>query len=700
MESLFLNTPCIVNPIIGSLKSFSQTKLNLNKQYCHVSPPDLASSFVHFAPASLFKEQNLEFRKSSIGICILNSAENPSKKRKPRQKVSENDESFLSTSASGDRPELISEKSFVEIFGKDDRDLPALGSMADLGKDQTFSPESASDYPQDLEIKKVKEESNEFGKGTKGAKFKGSEETDDLWMQIRGEKIMEEDNAIGDGFDETLQNLEVSKGSDLESEWNKREKKSKDEDEEEDMNRRFKLRNGREVFEERAYLIGVELKTLRRKSFSTDESLEELSQLAETAGLKVVGSTYQRLEHPNPKTYIGAGKVGEIKAAILGYGVETIVFDDELSPGQLRNLEKAFGDKVRVCDRTALILDIFSQRAATKEATLQVELAQTEYQLPRLTRMWSHLERQAGGLVKGMGEKQIEVDKRILRTRIGLLKRSLETVREHRQQYRDRRAATPIPVASLVGYTNAGKSTLLNRLSGAGVLAEDKLFATLDPTTRRVLLPSGKDCLVTDTVGFIQKLPTQLVAAFRATLEEISQASLLLHVVDISHPMVEQQTQAVENVLQELDVGHIPVLSVWNKIDKSANPRALRRLAERRGDTVCISALSGEGMDDFYEAMEDMIKDLLVPIEAVIPYDQMELIHVIHRLGMVESEEYLPEGTYVNAHVPLSLSRQLASYNRQLSTLNFVSKDFISSDLTQIPSFNFSNISGHIEIDV
>eukprot|EP00271_Cylindrocystis_brebissonii_P011904 TRINITY_DN29918_c0_g1_i1.p1 TRINITY_DN29918_c0_g1~~TRINITY_DN29918_c0_g1_i1.p1 ORF type:complete len:841 (+),score=137.98 TRINITY_DN29918_c0_g1_i1:3327-5849(+) len=433
-------------------------------------------------------------------------------------------------------------------------------------------------------------------------------------------------------------------------------------EEDNDMNRRFRLRNGREIFAERTFLIGVDGREAAssRPMFNIEESLEELAQLAETAGLLVVGSSYQRLDHPNPKTYIGSGKVAEVKAAVEAYRVETMVFDDELSPGQLRNLEKLFGENVRICDRTALILDIFSQRAATREATLQVELAQTEYQLPRLTRMWTHLERQAGGLTKGMGEKQIEVDKRILRTRISVLKKGLQTVREHRQQYRNRRAATPIPVASLVGYTNAGKSTLLNRLSGAGVLAEDKLFATLDPTTRRVELPGGKACLFTDTVGFIQKLPTQLVAAFRATLEEISEASLLLHVVDISHPMVEQQAQAVDQVLQELQVEHVPILSVWNKIDQAANPRAIRRLAERRGNTVCISALTGEGMDGFFDAIQDIIKtDLLVPIEVVVPYSQMDVISVIHRLGMVDSEEYLAEGTLVVAHVPLSLFRQL-----------------------------------------
>ncbi|KAG6552282.1 hypothetical protein Mapa_006135 [Marchantia paleacea] len=423
---------------------------------------------------------------------------------------------------------------------------------------------------------------------------------------------------------------------------------------------RFKLRNGREVYGERTYLVGIDRKGAGQRSvFGIKDSLAELAQLADTAGLSVVGSTYQKLDITNPRTYIGMGKVAEIQAAVRAFKVETIIFDDELSPGQLRNLEKAFEGDVRVCDRTALILDIFQQRAATREAALQVELAQCEYQLPRLTRMWTHLERQAGGMVKGMGEKQIEVDKRILRSRISGLKRQLESVRDHRQQYRDRRAAVPIPVVSLVGYTNAGKSTLLNRLSGADVLAEDRLFATLDPTTRRVQLPSGKDCLFTDTVGFIQKLPTQLVAAFRATLEEITDSSILVHMVDISHPMAEQQMEAVDNVLAELDVNHIPLLTVWNKIDRAKNASDLRAEAAEREDIICLSALTGEGIDSFYDVVERNIKDLLVWVEAVVPYDQGDLISIIHRLGIVDKEEYTEHGTLIRAHVPLAISRKM-----------------------------------------
>ncbi|EMS49063.1 GTP-binding protein hflX [Triticum urartu] len=288
-----------------------------------------------------------------------------------------------------------------------------------------------------------------------------------------------------------------------------------------------------------------------------------------------------RLSSPNPRTYIGSGKVAEIRSAVQALDIETIIFDDELSAGQLRNLEKSFGGGVRVCDRTALILDIFNQRAATHEAALQVTLAQMEYQLPRLTKLWTHLERQSGGQVKGMGEKQIEVDKRILRTQISTLRKELESVRKHRKLYRNRRRSVPIPVVSLVGYTNAGKSTLLNRLTGADVLAEDKLFATLDPTTRRVLMKSGTEFLLTDTVGFIQKLPTMLVAAFRATLEEISESSIIVHLADISHPLAQQQIGAVDKVLKELDIDSVPKLVVWNKIRIMFDALVLSILAPR-----------------------------------------------------------------------------------------------------------------------
>ncbi|KAH9758835.1 Hflx-type G domain-containing protein [Citrus sinensis] len=374
--------------------------------------------------------------------------------------------------------------------------------------------------------------------------------------------------------------------------------KKKKRDDDDSYENRFKLQNGREVFQEKAYLVGVEGKGGAEYLFGIEESLKELAQLADTAGLMVVGSTHQKLNSPNPRTYIGSGKVAEIKSAIHALGVETVIFDDELSAGQLRNLEKAFGGDVRVCDRTALILDIFNQRAATHEAALQVALAQMEYQLPRLTKMWSHLERQAGGQVKGMGEKQIEVDKRILRTQIGVLKKELESVRKHRKQYRNRRVSVPVPVVSLV-------------------------------------------------------------AAFRATLEEISESSLLVHVVDISHPLAEQQIEAVDKVLSELDVSSIPKLMIWNKVDKVCDPQKVKLEAQKREDVVCISALSGNGLDEFCSAVQEKLKDSMVWVEALVPFDKGELLSTIHQVGMVERTEYTENGTLVKAHVPLRFARLL-----------------------------------------
>ncbi|XP_039114253.1 GTPase HflX isoform X1 [Dioscorea cayenensis subsp. rotundata] len=436
--------------------------------------------------------------------------------------------------------------------------------------------------------------------------------------------------------------------------------------EEDDSSDRYKLRNGREIFEEKAYLVGVDCRGKEDALFSTEDSLKELAQLADTAGLLVVGSTSQKLAAPNPRTYIGSGKVAEIKTAIHALDVETVIFDDELSAGQLRNLEKAFGGDVRVCDRTALILDIFNQRAATHEASLQVALAQMEYQLPRLTKMWTHLERQAGGKVKGMGEKQIEVDKRILRTQISALRKELESVRQHRKQYRNRRLSVPVPVVSLVGYTNAGKSTLLNQLTGADVLAEDQLFATLDPTTRRVQINNGMEFLLTDTVGFIQKLPTMLVAAFRATLEEISESSLLVHVVDISHPLASQQIDAVNKVLGDLDVESIPKLMVWNKVDKADDPETVKIEAEEKG-AICLSAIYGDGLEQFCFAVQAKLKDAMVPVEACIPYDKGELLNTIHQVGMVEATEYTENGTVIRGHVPLPLARLLTPMRQRVT---------------------------------
>ncbi|MFN2151445.1 MAG: GTPase HflX, partial [Anaerolineales bacterium] len=310
---------------------------------------------------------------------------------------------------------------------------------------------------------------------------------------------------------------------------------------------------------ERAFLVGVDIYQ-QPGLLTLDDSLTELALLSDTAGLEVVGELTQKLDHPHVETYIGPGKVDELKALAEETQTQVVIFDDELSPRHQRELEKELGTNMRVLDRTALILDIFAQHAHTSEGMLQVELAQYEYYLPRLTRQWTHLARQAGGGggragstggvgLRGPGETQLEVDRRQIRNRIANLKKQIEKVRAHRERYRAQRKRARLPTVALVGYTNAGKSTLLNRLAKADVYVADQLFATLDPTTRRVELPGGYQALFTDTVGFIQKLPTTLVAAFHATLEEIAEADLLLHLVDISHPNALNQFESVHQTL-------------------------------------------------------------------------------------------------------------------------------------------------------
>ncbi|MEX2238317.1 MAG: GTPase HflX [Dehalococcoidia bacterium] len=366
---------------------------------------------------------------------------------------------------------------------------------------------------------------------------------------------------------------------------------------------------------DRAYLVAVEEKSNRKQRWPARESVQELAQLATTAGAEVVGQTIQRLDSPNTAHYVGKGKLQELIAERGGLGYNVVLFDDELSPSQQRSLEDTL--KVKVIDRTALILDIFAQRAQTREARLQVDLAQTEYLLPRLAGQWSHLERLEGAIgTRGPGETQLETDRRLVRTRISRLKKEIEEVRKQRQLYRRRRQRGGMPVIALVGYTNAGKSTLMRALSGADVLAEDRLFATLDPVTRRMTLAPGGNgrppltALLTDTVGFIQKLPTQLVAAFRATLEELQEADLLLHVIDITHPEAAEQSATVEDTLRDLGVGDKPRVTALNKVDRLRRPdgSAVTGLAElddlrrsalaREEGTVLTSAARGWGLDD------------------------------------------------------------------------------------------------------
>ncbi len=416
---------------------------------------------------------------------------------------------------------------------------------------------------------------------------------------------------------------------------------------------------------ERAILVGVDIYN-EKSHLSFEESLEELVLLADTAGLEIVGEITQSLSRPHADTYIGSGKVEELKTLANELGCQVIVFDNELSPRHQRELEKLLGEDVHVIDRTALILDIFAQHASTREGILQVELAQYEYRLPRLTRAWTHLARQAGGGagrtgsvggvgLRGPGETQLEVDRRDIRQKISTLKSEIEKIRAHRGRYRAQRKRSKIPTVALVGYTNAGKSTLLNLLSDADVLVADQLFATLDPTTRRVKLPEGHIVLLTDTVGFIQKLPTQLVAAFRATLEEISEADLLLHVVDISHPEALAQWQSVNDTLADLHAEGIPTLTVLNKIDILTNPDSLFPENDHQPSTISISALENIGISTLLSAIEKELFFSFIPINVLLPYQQGKLISLMYEQGKVESSVHKGEGMLIEGSVPVRL---------------------------------------------
>ncbi len=423
---------------------------------------------------------------------------------------------------------------------------------------------------------------------------------------------------------------------------------------------------------ERAFLVGVSLRG-KPQLLPLEDSLAELARLAETAGLEVVGEATQRLDHPHPKTFIGPGKLEEIKALVEEFQADVVIFDDELSPRHLRELENAFGEKVRLLDRTALILDIFAQHAHTREGALQVELAQYEYRLPRLTRAWTHLARQTGGGggragrmggvgLRGPGERQLEVDRRDIRRRIANLRKELEKVRAHRQRHRARRRKNRLPVVALVGYTNAGKSTLLNRLTQADVYVADQLFATLDPTTRRVELPGGHLALFTDTVGFIQKLPTSLVAAFRATLEEIAEADLLLHVIDITHPQASAQAAAVLQTLAEIGAEHIPILTVLNKIDRLPAPEKAAEALEAFPQAVAISALRGDGIPDLLQAVSEKLYATYEPVVVDLPYEEGGLIALFHEMGQVEEVQHHRGGVRIRGRVPGRLVARYAPF--------------------------------------
>ena len=417
-----------------------------------------------------------------------------------------------------------------------------------------------------------------------------------------------------------------------------------------------------------AFLVGVELKG-RPSLLALEDSLQELALLADTAGLDVAGELTQKMDHPNVETFIGAGKVEELKALVEETSSQVVIFDDELIPRHQRELEKALGEKVRVMDRTSLILDIFAQHAHTKEGMLQVELAQYEYYLPRLTRQWTHLARQAGGGggrtgsaggvgLRGPGETQLEVDRRAIRKRIAHLKEELEKVEAHRGRYRAQRKRSRIPTVALVGYTNAGKSTLLNRLAKADVYVANQLFATLDPTTRRVELPGATAALFTDTVGFIQKLPTALIAAFHATLEEITEADLLLHVVDISHPNALNHYQAVQQTLDEIGAGHIPAVTVLNKIDRLHNPRTAQETMRQVPKSVAISAAKGIAIPEMLALIHQELYETFTPVTVKLPYQQGALISLFHEMGQVERVEHGRGGVLMQGRIPGRLMAQ------------------------------------------
>jgi GTP-binding protein HflX len=389
---------------------------------------------------------------------------------------------------------------------------------------------------------------------------------------------------------------------------------------------------------ERTFLVGAQLKT--RTDWDVQDSLAELGQLARTAGADVVGSATQKIDRPVARTFIGPGKAQEFAEKCRADAVDTVIFDDELSPAQSRNLERVF--ELKILDRTQLILDIFGQRARSREGKLQVELAQLQHLLPRLTRFWSHLSRQKGGIGMrgGEGEMQLESDRRKVQERIDKLRRALEQVRLQRSMQREGRKRHQWPLASIVGYTNAGKSTLLNTLTGASVLAEDRLFATLDPTTRRLRLPTNQSVLLSDTVGFLRKLPHRLIEAFKATLEEVVEADLLLHVVDISHPKADEQITAVHSVLDEIGAANKPMLMVFNKVDCVGTGVSAERFREQFPHAVFVSAKTGKGIADLLAELGSQLRPARLPLQLVIPHSAPAAIARLHAVGQVLESDY------------------------------------------------------------
>lgn len=399
---------------------------------------------------------------------------------------------------------------------------------------------------------------------------------------------------------------------------------------------------------ERAFLVGVQ--TADMAAGEAAELLTELKELVENLGITVVGSTLVNLRKTTPATLVGSGKVDEIIGEARLLESDVVVFDSALSPAQQRNWEEV--SALTVIDRQEVILDIFADRAQTREAVLQVALARMEYSLPRLTRAWTHLSRQRGkGKMGGEGETQLEQDRRIVRDRITKLKRELAEVQQHRGVQRTRRRRVPVPTSAIVGYTNAGKSSLLNALTGAQVLAEDKLFATLDPTTRQLLLPGNQKLLVTDTVGFIRRLPHGLVEAFKATLEEAIVADFLIHVLDASSPSVTDHLRTTLDVLEELGAGDRPRLTVFNKVD-AATPEDLHRARLLVPDALFVSALTGTGLSELALHCTDLIRDTFGSAELLVPHDRYDVIARLHQVGHVQEEEQLDHGVRLIGRYP------------------------------------------------
>lgn len=405
--------------------------------------------------------------------------------------------------------------------------------------------------------------------------------------------------------------------------------------------------------EERVILVGVQ------ESFAEDvaESLDELAELCETAGAQVVGRVIQNREKIHPGTYVGKGKMDEIALLMEELDATGIVCDDELSPAQLNNLEKELDCKVM--DRTLIILDIFATRANTSEGNIQVELAQLRYRAARLVGLRNSLSRLGGGIgTRGPGEKKLEMDRRLIHARISQLKAELAQVQKHRELIRSKRKKDQLTVAAIVGYTNAGKSTLLNTLTDAGVLEEDKLFATLDPTTRLLELPGGQNILLTDTVGFIRKLPHHLIEAFKSTLEEAKYADIIIHVVDASNPQKEKQMHVVYETLKDLGVKDKPVLTLFNKQDRIEKPEILKDM--KADKTLKISAKTGQGLEELKDELEKILRSRSILLERIFPYEKAGLIQIVRAKGQLLEEEYRGDGIYVKAFVPAEIYGKVA----------------------------------------